>query len=268
MADVGSQNSLWPSSLHLYNLTLVTAMENLALDDALLALVDQDPNAACLRFWEPHDYSVVLGRSNQAETEVRLDACLAEGIPVLRRTSGGGTVIAGPGCLCYTLVLPLTDQLRSMGITRVTAELMERTANGLRILLPEIAVCGTSDLVWNNQKFSGNAQRWLRRAFVHHGTLLHHFDLTKFASFLAHPKREPEYRRSRPHAEFVTNLPVDRVTLQDVVSKSWNAISSTCPAHVLDDARQIAATRLSSQEWSIRATGNATGDPTKFVNDK
>ena len=32
-------------------------------------------------------------------------ACRADGVPVLRRASGGGTVLLGPGCLCFSLVL-------------------------------------------------------------------------------------------------------------------------------------------------------------------
>ena len=32
-------------------------------------------------------------------------ACQADGVPILRRSSGGGTVLLGRGCLLYSLVL-------------------------------------------------------------------------------------------------------------------------------------------------------------------
>ena len=35
-----------------------------------------------------------------------VDACRADGVPILRRTSGGGTVVVGPGTLNVTVILP------------------------------------------------------------------------------------------------------------------------------------------------------------------
>ncbi len=88
------------------DLTLPTAAENLALDEALL----EEAEAAAtpretLRLWEPQQPLVVVGRSSRVDAEVRLDVCHELGIPVLRRVSGGAAVVAGPGCLMYALVL-------------------------------------------------------------------------------------------------------------------------------------------------------------------
>lgn len=249
ITGASSQDSLWPSSLLGYDLTLSTASENLALDEVLLARVDADPTEACLRFWEPTEYLVVLGRSNRAETEVNIGICEAEGIPILRRASGGGTVLVGPGCLCYTLALPLADFHRARGVSNVTAKVMERMAAQLRVALPDVAVCGTSDLVWKGQKFSGNAQRWSRQSFVHHGTLLYDFDLSLLARYLAHPAREPVYRQSRSHFEFVTNVDLSAGALRSSLGIAWNAVASDCPEAVLDEARKIAALRYGSRDW-------------------
>ena len=48
---------------------------------------------------------VVIGRSSRTADEVDLEYCRAEGIPVLRRCSGGAAVVVGPGCLMYSVVL-------------------------------------------------------------------------------------------------------------------------------------------------------------------
>ena len=90
----------------LLDLTLPTAAENLALDEALLDEAEAS-SAGCetLRLWEPKEPAVVVGRSSQAAIEVRLDACRELAVPVLRRASGGAAVVTGPGCLMYSLVL-------------------------------------------------------------------------------------------------------------------------------------------------------------------
>jgi lipoate-protein ligase A len=231
--------------------TLSANADNLALDEALLAWVDSDPTAACLRFWQSTSHFVVLGRSNREESEVNLAACAAAGIPVYRRATGGGAVIVGPGCLCYSLALPLDEKGRTLGASRLTAELMSRTASGLRRLLPDITVCGTSDLAFNGLKFSGNAQRWQRNAFIHHGTLLFDFDLTICETILKHPSREPEYRRSRRHCDFLTNLRVVPDTLKERLCNAWNSHPALIPDHVLDEARRISEARYVSGDWLV-----------------
>ena len=79
---------------------------NLACDEALLEDVEAcETGAECLRIWESKCHFVVLGHSNRIAADVNVQACRVEGIPILRRISGGGTVVQGPGCLNYSLVL-------------------------------------------------------------------------------------------------------------------------------------------------------------------
>ena len=49
------------------------------------------------------------------------------------------------------------------------------------------------------RKICGNAQRWKRRAFLHHGTILYDFDLAKIERYLRLPARQPDYRAGRAH---------------------------------------------------------------------
>lgn len=251
MSEPSLSNNLWPDSLNGLNLTLPTTAENLALDEALLESVQADPAQACLRFWISPSYSVVLGRSNRIETEVNLDVCRKLKIPVYRRMSGGGTVLIGPGCLCYSLALPISDLHGTLGISGVTAALMTRTAAGLKSLLPDIEVCGTSDLAQNGHKISGNAQRWLKHALIHHGTLLFDFDLGLMQRCLNHPSREPAYRSSRRHDDFVRNLDASPHDLQNCLSTVWRARPAQCAAAILNEAIRIAASRYTSAEWLL-----------------
>lgn len=244
-------DSLWPASMSWFELTLPPLAENLALDDVLLSEIDADPARGLLRFWELDNYGVVLGRSNRAETEADIETCRREGVPILRRSSGGGAVVIGPGCLAYSLVIPLTDEQRALGIAPLTKRLMERIALGLQLVLPGAAACGTSDLAANGFKFSGNAQRWLSRAFLHHGTILYDFDLSRIGRYLKTPSRQPDYRDGRDHSEFVRNIDADRDTLIELLANAWHAIPVACSPASVARVEQVVREKYSSADWSI-----------------
>lgn len=240
---------MWPASLRLLHVTWSTAAENLAADEALLHAVEDDPAAACLRLWEPTSYAVIVGRSNALDREVNLQACAADGVPVLRRCSGGGAVVIGPGCLCYALVLPIDERHRSQGISVTTAAVLTRMRDEFAAGGLPVEVCGVSDLVLEGRKFSGNSQRWLRRALLHHGTLLAQFDLTRISRWLKSPSLQPEYRAGRTHDDFVRNAPLSTDELVAVLARAWNArLAEPSPA---DFARlpSLLAERYADPAW-------------------
>src|SRR6267142_3791746 len=125
------------------------AAANLALDEFLL-----DQNQEVLRFWECARPVVVAGRSGVIEEQVRVEACAADGVDVLRRCSGGGAVVLGPGCLNYSLVFSLEVRPEWRDVRRSFCDILNRMAQALGA-----AVCGQSDLVWQGRKVSGNSQR-------------------------------------------------------------------------------------------------------------
>jgi len=231
--------------MQLLQLTLDTLAENVALDEALLEAAEAGQfesgvskdgaiDGGILRLWEPTDYGVVLGRSSVATTEVQLGPCQADRVPVLRRASGGGTVVTGPGCLMYAVVLDLETHPQLAAIDAAHCYVLSRLAKILTPLLPgqvtgrgpNIEVAGTSDLILTGtppRKFSGNAMRRKRSHLLYHGTLLYDFDLSRLPCWLAAPTREPEYRAARAHAEFVVNLPLARQALVNALVEGWQA---------------------------------------------
>ncbi|NNJ25517.1 Lipoate-protein ligase A [Planctomycetes bacterium LzC2] len=202
------------------------------MDEALLRSQAARGGPGMLRIWERPDLCVVLGRANRVALNVNRPACEAADVPILRRNSGGGTVLLGPGALCWSLVLPVgpPDGL-SNDVGGATSAIMQRLAAALRPLVPGVGVDGTSDLTIPGPdcariKVSGNAQRWLKRAMLHHGTLLYDFDLAAIPRFLTRPERQPDYRAGRDHAAFVTNL---RITRSGAVAALREAFGATAP---------------------------------------
>jgi lipoate-protein ligase A len=203
-----------PNPLRWLDASLADPAKNLQLDEQLLANEE-----GILRVWECSRECVVMGQSGRAEREARLETCQAEGVPVLRRCSGGGTVVLGPGCLNYALVLPLDWEPRWRDVRYSMHWVMQRMQAALAV--PGLGMAGDCDLALHGRKVSGNAQRRARKAFLHHGTLLYDFDLDRTDRLLRMPLRQPEYRRSRGHAEFLANLPLDALELKQRLAEAW-----------------------------------------------
>ena len=242
--------SLWPASVDWFDITLDSAVRNLALDEVLLQTVEENPTRGVLRTWHPDSHVVVVGRSNEISSEVNEEECRAQRVPILRRSTGGGAVLIGPGCLAYALALPLTAELRASGVVAVTQQVMEAIASRLRTIIRDVEVCGTSDLVVQGRKFSGNSQRWLRQAFLHHGTILYDFALPRIGQLLRPPTRQPDYRQQRTHEEFVTNVSVARQELINVLVAAWRGIAATCHQETLLQSHRLAESRYASTEWT------------------
>src|SRR5262249_27251395 len=150
-----------------------------------------------LRIWEWPEYAIVLGAGGRIADDVDEAACAADGVPILRRSSGGGTVLLGPGCLLFSLILRYDRSLPLEAIRSSYTYILERISRSLQGLAPAMAPEGVSDLVSGDRKFSGNSQQRKRLHLLHHGTLLYNFDLRRLERYLRLPPRQPEYRSGR-----------------------------------------------------------------------
>ena len=227
---------------------------NLALDEAILeAAHDGALEAPVVRTWMAAETTVVLGSSSRVEQEVDVDACAAAGARLVRRTSGGLTVLLGPGCLMWSVVAP--QPAASPAIDAIHRAMLGPLAAALRAAGRPVERRGTSDLVvvgdGPDRKVSGNALRVRRGAVLYHGTLLDAFDLESVTRLLRHPPREPGYRAGRPHGEFLANLRLGSATLAAIVRRAFGA-TVTAADWPRARAAQLAAERFTSAEWTRR----------------
>jgi lipoate-protein ligase A len=195
--------------------TLPTAAENLALDEALLMRAEEDGTSEILRLWEWPAPVVVLGAGCKIAEDVNENACLRDSVSILRRSSGGGTVLLDSGCMCYSLVLSMKQNPELLDIRASFRHILERVRDALTAVQPGVDSNGTSDLVIGTRKFSGNSQHRKRRMILHHGTLLYKMDLNRVEDYLRLPARQPEYRHNRNHGEFLRNLPATAEVLRE-----------------------------------------------------
>ena len=238
--------------MRLLDLTLSTPEENLALDEALLEEAEQaiEPRET-LRLWESAEPFVVLGRSSQVTQEVNLESCRARGIKILRRASGGASIVTARGCLMYGLVLSYESRPALRSLDEAHRFVLETMLAALVPLASGAVRQGTSDLALGNAKFSGNSVRCKRRTMLYHGTLLYDFDLSLAETCLAMPPRQPEYRRNRTHGAFLTNFPASAHAIREAVIRAWQARpeNSQWPHERVQD---LVAARYGQRDWNYK----------------
>jgi len=242
------------TKMKLLDLTLETAAENLALDEALLELAEEsNGNCEVLRFWQPARPFVVVGRSSKVAAEVNQEECHRLGLPILRRSSGGASIVTGPGCLMYAVVLSYCLRPSLRAISTSHQFVLETLVNALLPYVSSVSCAGTSDLILEStgQKFSGNSVRCVRNHLLYHGTLLYDFPLELVSSCLRNPPRQPNYRRGRQHAEFVTNLKVDAAQLKKSIANAWDAtVEFTCWPR--QRTEELAGQKYRADAWNLR----------------
>ena len=108
---------------------------------------------------------------------------------------------------------------------------------------------GVSDLTVSGRKFSGNAQYRKSRFVLIHGTFLLNFDIALIETCLRLPAKQPAYRATRSHLEFVTNLNLVSREVRDSLRKGWEANEQFVQVP-LARIETLVEERYGQKEWS------------------
>ena len=238
--------------MQLLQYTHPTAAGNLAMDEALLDNAEaNEDHPELLRLWEPHQTIVVLGRSSPVDIETNRSYCDANEIAIVRRCSGGQTIVTGPGCLMYAVLLNYRRRPELRMLDRAHEFVIGKMKTAIQTLGIPVQMEGTSDLTLHGQKFSGNALRCKRNWFIYHGTLLCNFDLSLIAKCLGKPIREPDYRDGRSHLDFLTQLPTTSQKLSEAIISQWSPEprTETWPQELTN---QLMQTKYQQDQWNFK----------------
>jgi lipoate---protein ligase len=193
---------------------------NLAYEERLFAHLRFNPAPALLFYI--NSPCVILGRSNEPELWAHSAQAQADGMPVLRRFSGGGAVYQNEHVLNFSFILP-----KSLLGARGIAEGPQAYIDLFRgIISAALAVGGgsftpggVSDILLNGRKVSGNAQRISKELVLHHGTLMLECPLAEIERYLPIPPNRPGIA----HRGFVTGLAEEGLAAQPGQAALWLA---------------------------------------------
>ena len=153
-----------------YNLTTTDPAWNLAAEEYVFDALPRDKSYIML--WQ-NDRAVIVGKYQNTAAEVNLAYLSEEGIPVVRRLSGGGAVYHDLGNLNFTLI---TDARANARVD--LAFFCRPVVRALADFGVKAVISGRNDITVEGRKFSGNAQYLREGRIMHHGTILFDSDLS------------------------------------------------------------------------------------------
>lgn len=113
------------------------------------------------------DNTVVMGRNQNADAEIDLDFCRANGIDIIRRKSGGGCIFADQQNIMLSFVTG-TGAVESL--FHIYAGALSASLNSIGV---NATVSGRNDILLDGKKISGSAFYHLPQRNIIHGTLLY-----------------------------------------------------------------------------------------------
>ncbi|MBR1977150.1 lipoate--protein ligase family protein, partial [bacterium] len=132
-----------------------------------LNFAEREGNVALLFLWE-NDKTIVIGKNQNPYSECDVELCQNEGVKIARRITGGGAVYHSKGNLNFSFILPKKYS---------KDDSFQILLNALAQIRIKAELSGRNDVLYDGKKFSGNAYRIKKQAFLHHGTIL--FDIKK-----------------------------------------------------------------------------------------
>ena len=208
-----------------------------------------------MRFWESSAPFIVLGRIGKAREDLKTEEVRKDHVAVLRRSSGGGTVVQGQGCFNYSFVLSKEQNPLVADLRKSYQFILNKVIDCLNRLGVQSKFCPVSDIAMmeNNKKISGNAQKRSKTYILHHGTILYDFDLKQIERYLNMPKDVPQYRNGRGHLEFVANAPVDISSMKSLLKASFKADREE--RHLNDDEQECLHQFLKTKNINVDLEG-------------
>ncbi|MFI5334588.1 MAG: lipoate--protein ligase family protein [Chlamydiales bacterium] len=179
--------------LHLRNFPI---LEQLKIEEALLRCSSEN---FCL-INEGSSPAIVLGISGKVEELVDQKKAREKKIPLIRRFSGGGTVVVDESTLFVTFICQRESfPAFPEPILKWTEELYTPLFDHPDFRVQE------NDYVFGKRKFGGNAQYLKKERWLHHTSFLWDY-MPEQMSLLLHPKKTPIYRNGRGHEEFLCKM--------------------------------------------------------------
>jgi lipoate-protein ligase A len=191
--------------------------------------------------------TIILGLSGKANEMVHQEHAKTDGVELIRRFTGGGTVAVDDNAFLLTIITN-ASQVAPKGLLQpYPREIMRWTDDYVyRPAFKSVALSSNdtfksreNDYVINEHyKVGGNAQGISGDRFCHHTSFLWKVN-EKTMSYLKHPKKKPDYRGERGHMEFLLGLEGIITSPKDfsnsVVENLANALSAKEVIHHEND---------------------------------
>ena len=183
--------------LSLVRLHHMPIFQQLQLEEALFRA---DTDNWCL-INDSSSPAIVLGLSQKKEELVHLEEAKRQEIPLIRRFSGGGTVLVDEGTFFCSFIMNIQNEKAShpQGILEWTHTRLKQA------FIPHSLSLKETDFAFHEKKIGGNAQAIGQGRFLNHTSFLWSWDKERLKT-LKTPQKQPLWRQQRPHEAFMGEL--------------------------------------------------------------
>lgn len=190
--------------LPLMNLVLLRGMpilQQLHLEEQLLRTSSDN---WCIINDGTNDRNIVMGVSGKPAELLKINSVLQDKVAVIRRFTGGGTVIVDNGTVFVTFICN-KDALPD--VQPYPRPIMCWSSLLYQEVFQDVGYFSLreNDYVFGNHKFGGNAQSITKARWIHHSSFLWDYDMNNMA-YLKLPTRAPDYRKARGHRDFLCRM--------------------------------------------------------------
>lgn len=232
--------------------------EQLILEEKLLRGTDQN---WCLVNRNIQDAAIVLGISGKIEELVCLKTWHQAPISLIRRFTGGGTVIIDQDTVFVTLICNKTEAIpcyQPDSIMKWSGEFYETVFQH-----PQFALIET-DYALAGKKIGGNAQYIQKNRWLHHTSFLWNYKEENM-QYLKQPVKMPEYRQNRNHLDFITpicnyiscyNIWIKQ--LQETLKSKFNEVEIVSAEQAMEITSSI-QTRIGTKKISLDSSSREFG---------
>lgn len=165
-------------------------------------LLNQKSNKFLL--WIPDKQYIVLGASNKADDSVVESLVLRDNISVLKRRTGGQTVMLTPNNLIISAAITDEDVMKPKDVFNKFNDHIIAAIE--KDHFAKFRTRGISDIALGEKKILGSSMYRGKNNLFYHAVLNFNEPPATFQKYLKHPRNEPDYRKGRSHHEFVTSL--------------------------------------------------------------
>lgn len=174
--------------------------------EAVAKTVGNGDSRSTIILCQPARPYVCIGYHQELEREVDVGFCESKGLPIIRRTQGGGATYLDSDQIFYQVVANEDSRVIPADVQGIFRKLLQVPVNVYRSLGLPAEYKSLNDVVVGNRKISGNGAGRLDRSIILVGNIILDLDYEMMCSVLRVPSEKFKDKLAKSMREWVTSL--------------------------------------------------------------
>jgi len=238
---------------------------NMAKDYAILYGISHKELLSALRIYRWSEPTVTIGSSENINLTVNKNYCDQKNIQVIRRESGGGTVLHHKE-LTYSFTIPLHSNLIPQSVEESFKKIVSPIINTLKMYIDGVEYKPVNDIVINKRKISGSAQTRKYGVLQQHGTIIMEIDDEILTSAICYDEYKLINKGFSSPRQSLTSLKdeigknIDEIFIEEFIASLISNFSKEFSINFIDsdilesedNVMKTYEKRFASDEWNLK----------------